>query len=221
MPMGQELLSDLSRSIASGETNREDLAESVAVGIERALALNAFTRCLDNDELLAALVGAPDGPLSAVPFSVKDNILTRDFPTSAGTEVLQDFNPGQDAELVRRLKELGGVLVGKNNMPELCQSMTCNNPTFGPVLNPVNTRWIAGGSSGGSAAAVAARAVFFAVGSDTGGSVRIPAALCGCVGFRPSTGAVFQPTASYLCHPPSTRRGCSLAVAPTFDGSTD
>ena len=188
MTMEHELLSELSASIASGKTKLEVFAHSVASGVERGQALNAFTNCLGEKALHTAMADAPEGPLSAIPFGVKDNILTRDFPMSAGTEVLRDFNPGLDASLVRRLKELGGVLVGKNNMPELCQSMTCNNPIFGPVLNPVNPQWIAGGSSGGCAAAVAAGSVLFAVGSDTGGSVRIPAALCGCVGFRPSTG---------------------------------
>ena len=187
--MNPMLLPALAQTINSSESERTAFAESIADRTECARSLNAFTSRLTGDEIVKALVEtAATGPLAGVPFSVKDNILTEDFPTSIGTDLLCNFNPGRDAQLVADLRALGGVLIGKNNLPELCQSMTSNNPTFGPVRNPVNQDWIAGGSSGGCAAAVAGGLVSFALASDTGGSARIPAALCGCVGFRPTIG---------------------------------
>ncbi|MGH8110445.1 MAG: amidase family protein [Rhodanobacteraceae bacterium] len=133
-------------------------------------------------------VATPDGPLSGVPFAVKDNIDTVLFPTTAGTESLRGSRPIQDARVVAALRAAGGAIIGKTNMHELALGITSNNAAFGPVRNPRDTRRSAGGSSGGSAAAVALGIVPFALGTDTGGSVRIPAAHCGIVGFRPSTG---------------------------------
>ena len=185
--MNRTPLAALAQALSSA-SERASFAESVADRIERARALNAFTSRLTRDEIIRAIIAPASGPLAGIPFSVKDNILTKDLPTSIGTDLLREFKPGRDARLVADLRRLGGVVIGKNNLPELCQSMTSNNPTFGPVRNPVNPNWIAGGSSGGCAAAVAAGLVPFALASDTGGSVRIPAALCGCVGFRPTTG---------------------------------
>ncbi|HLR58516.1 MAG TPA: amidase family protein [Beutenbergiaceae bacterium] len=125
--------------------------------------------------------------LAGLRFAVKDNIDATGFPTTAGTPGLAHC-PGRDAPVVARLKAAGSHLVGKTNMHELSLGITSNNPHTGPVPNPADPRRIAGGSSGGSAAAVAAGEVDFALGTDTGGSVRIPAAFCGVYGFRPSTG---------------------------------
>ena len=201
--MGKRCLSELARGIECGDIQRDDYAKTIVEGLKRAKHCNAFVSCIGDASLFGKIAAGTGAPLASIPFSVKDNILTAEFPTSIGTAILKDFNPGIDAELVARLKSLGAVLLGKNNMPELCQSMTCNNPSYGPVLNPVNSAWIAGGSSGGCAVAVATGAVAFSVGSDTGGSIRIPAALCGCVGFRPSTGR-------YSTHG-------FFPVSPTFD----
>jgi Asp-tRNA(Asn)/Glu-tRNA(Gln) amidotransferase A subunit family amidase len=126
--------------------------------------------------------------LAGVPFAVKDNIETRDYPTTAGTAALRGNLTGRNARVVQQLVDAGAVVVGKTNMHELGLGVTSNNATFGPVRHPVDPSKSAGGSSGGSAVAVARSEVPFALGTDTGGSVRIPASFCGIVGYRPSTG---------------------------------
>ena len=136
----------------------------------------------------AAPAESTHAPLFGLPFSCKDNINARGFATTAGTPGLADFLPEKDAPVVARLIEQGAVLCGKNNMHELSFGVTSCNGTWGTVGNPVHPGHLAGGSSGGCAAAVAAGASAFAVGTDTGGSVRIPASLCGLAGFRPTTG---------------------------------
>ncbi|XVV00247.1 amidase family protein [Actinosynnema sp. CA-248983] len=128
------------------------------------------------------------GPLSGIPFSVKDNVDVRGVPTTAGSPLLGDSPAAVDATVVGALVDAGGVVVGKTNLHELAFGITSNNRTFGPVRNPVDPSRSAGGSSGGSAVGVALGVVPFALGTDTGGSVTIPASFCGVVGFRPSTG---------------------------------
>ena len=128
------------------------------------------------------------GPLAGVPFAVKDNIDTKDLPTTGGTEALRHSTPFLDAPAVKTLLDAGARLIGKTNLHELAFGITGDNGSFGAVLNPYDTERSAGGSSSGSAAAVALGIVPFALGTDTGGSVRIPAAHCGVVGMRPTTG---------------------------------
>lgn len=130
------------------------------------------------------------GPLHGVPISLKDNIYTKDVRTTAGSKVLRDFVPLHNAPVADRLKEAGAVLLGKTNMHEFAYGVSNNNPHHGPVRNPWNLERISGGSSGGSAAAVAAGLCYGSIGTDTGGSIRIPAALCGIVGFKPGVGRV-------------------------------
>ena len=127
-------------------------------------------------------------PLHGFALVVKDNINTRDFPTTGGTPLLKWHRPATDAGVVQRLRTAGALVVGKANLHELAFGITSNNAHFGPVRNPYNSELIAGGSSGGTAAAVAAGIVPAGLGTDTGGSVRIPAALCGVCGFRPTSG---------------------------------
>jgi aspartyl-tRNA(Asn)/glutamyl-tRNA(Gln) amidotransferase subunit A len=130
------------------------------------------------------------GPLCGIPISLKDNFWTRGIRTTAGSKILENFVPEHDSEVAVRLARAGAILLGKTNMHEFAYGITNDNPHFGAVRNPWNRERITGGSSGGSAAAVAAGIGFAATGTDTGGSIRIPSALCGVVGLKPTFGLV-------------------------------
>jgi aspartyl-tRNA(Asn)/glutamyl-tRNA(Gln) amidotransferase subunit A len=130
------------------------------------------------------------GPLHGLPISLKDNIYTAGIRTTAGSKILKDFIPKEDAVVAGQLKQAGAVLLGKANLHEFAYGVTSNNPHFGAVRNPWDLNRIPGGSSGGSTAAVAAGLCYGSIGSDTGGSIRIPAALCGVVGIKPTLGCV-------------------------------
>lgn len=130
------------------------------------------------------------GLLHGIPLTLKDNIYTRDVRTTAGSKILRDFVPSVDARVAEKLSDAGVVLLGKTNLHEFAYGITTENPHYGPARNPWNTECIPGGSSGGSAAALAAGIGFASIGTDTGGSIRIPAALCGIVGLKPTFGFV-------------------------------
>jgi len=130
------------------------------------------------------------GPLHGIPISLKDNIYTKDVRTTGGSRILKDFVPLHDAPVVASLKKAGVVILGKTNMHEFAYGVTTDNPHFGPTRNPWDTDRIPGGSSGGSAAALAAGLCYGSIGTDTGGSIRIPASLCGVVGLKPGLGRV-------------------------------
>ena len=134
--------------------------------------------------------GTDRGPLHGIPVAVKDVFETRGVRTTAGSVIFMHNVPARDATVVEKLAAAGAVLVGKTGMHELAYGVTSNNPHFGAVRNPWDTDRIPGGSSGGSGAAVSADMVFMAMGTDTGGSIRIPAAFCGTVGLKPTTGRV-------------------------------
>jgi aspartyl-tRNA(Asn)/glutamyl-tRNA(Gln) amidotransferase subunit A len=140
------------------------------------------------DEELAR--GVDRGPLHGIPIAHKDIVDTQGVRTTAGTKIFADRVPVEDAEIVTRLTQAGCVMVGKTNLHELCYGITSTNPHYGAVRNPWDTERIPGGSSGGSAAAVAAGLIFMGSGTDTGGSIRIPASMCGVVGFKPTYDAV-------------------------------
>ncbi|SCX39752.1 mandelamide amidase [Klenkia marina] len=174
---------DIARS--RGGTVAERLTDAAA----RAHAtdhLGAFLAVVDPDRVDPGL--APEGPLAGVPIAVKDNVDVLDLPTSAGTPALHGSRPGRDHHAVARLRAAGASVVGKTNLHELAFGITSNNSAYGPVRNPHDPTRSAGGSSGGSAVAVATGVVPVALGTDTGGSMRVPAAHCGVVGYRPTTG---------------------------------
>ncbi len=160
---------------------------------EQQKSLNAFIT-LNQDGALAAArkidAGEMTGVLAGLPIIVKDNINTSDMPTSAGTPALRDARPTRNAPSLQKLLDAGAIVIGKANMHELAFGITSTNLSSfaGPVKNPYDTTRIPGGSSGGTAAAIAARIVTCGLGSDTGGSTRVPAALTGTVGLRPSVG---------------------------------
>src|SRR5271157_5038873 len=130
------------------------------------------------------------GPLHGIPISLKDNIYTAGIRTTAGSRILRDFVPLHDAPVVTALQKAGVIILGKTNMHEFAYGITSNNPHYGPVRNPWDETHISGGSSGGSAAALAAGLCYGSIGTDTGGSIRIPSSLCGVVGLKPGLGRV-------------------------------
>lgn len=165
------------------ERHNQPLGAFITVTAEQALQ-----QARDSDRELAS--GVDRGPLHGIPIALKDLFATRGVRTTAGSLVYQDYVPDFDATVVERLRAAGAISLGKLNMHEMAYGITSANPHFGPVRNPWNSAHSPGGSSGGSAAVVAAHIVFMAMGTDTGGSIRIPAAFCGTVGLKPTYGRV-------------------------------
>src|ERR1044072_1231586 len=159
--------------------------------------INAFITVMHDSALAAAHAAEAEinagnwrGPLHGIPIGLKDLIDTAGAKTTCGSALFADRIPTEDAYIVQRLKSAGAVLIGKQNMQEFAYGGTSTSSYFGPVHNPLDTDRIAGGSSGGSAAAVATGMCFAAIGTDTGGSVREPAAFCGIVGLKPTYGRI-------------------------------
>ena len=189
---------EIRENVASGRASAVEVCRALLDRVEAVNpALNAFN-LVDRKGALARAervdraraAGEPLGPLAGVPVALKDNLCTRGMRTTASSRILANFVPPYDATVVQRLEAAGAVIVGKTNCDEFAMGSSNENSAFGPARNPWATDRTPGGSSGGSAAAVAARCVPVALGSDTGGSIRQPGSFCGVVGLKPTYGRV-------------------------------
>jgi Asp-tRNA(Asn)/Glu-tRNA(Gln) amidotransferase A subunit family amidase len=183
------------QQMVAGDLPAERYAQALLGRCAEQKALNAFITLEPERVLEQARAadrrrasGAALGALHGLPIPVKDSLNTREYPTTAGTPALRHFHPAADAPLVATLVGAGAIVLGKTNLHELSYGWTSNNHAFGAVHNPYDVTRIPGGSSGGTAAAVASRMAPLGVAEDTEGSIRVPAALCGLAGFRPTTG---------------------------------
>ncbi|MFM9226612.1 MAG: amidase, partial [Actinomycetota bacterium] len=190
--------SEIARRVRAGETTaRSVVEEHLAVVSRRDGEINAFNLVTGDSALEAAdgidarvARGEDPGPLAGVPVAIKDNLCTRGVLTTCSSRILEGWRPPYDATVVQRLRAAGAIMVGKTNLDEFAMGSSTENSAFGPTRNPIDVSRVPGGSSGGSAAAVAAGMAPVSLGSDTGGSIRQPAALCGVVGVKPTYGLV-------------------------------
>lgn len=191
-------VTELSQLYATGAVSPVEIVQETLARIERLDArLNSYLTVTAESALRQARqaeteirAGRARGPLHGVPYAAKDLLDTRGIRTTVGSKIMADRVPDRDAAIIERLSAAGAVLLGKTGMHEWAYGITSANPHFGPVRNPWDTERIPGGSSGGSAAALAAGLCAFSLGSDTGGSIRIPAAICGIAGLKPTFGSV-------------------------------
>ncbi len=189
---------ELAKAIKEGETTAVEAMEAVIAQIDISEGkLNCYVtvnreRALEAARKAQSYIesGRLTGPLAGVPVAIKDNMCTKDILTTCSSMILYNFVPRFSSEAVLRLQNAGAVIIGKTNMDEFAMGSTTETSAFGETRNPVNPEHVPGGSSGGSAAAVAANECFMALGSDTGGSIRQPASYCGVVGMKPTYGTV-------------------------------
>jgi len=201
-------LSQLSRMIRNGEISSKELVEIYLErirkfdgvnGVNAYITVSAEAALKEAEELDRLAKGKKfKGSLHGLPIAIKDNLDTKNIKTTGGSKILASWIPPTDAHVVKKLKEAGAIILGKTNMHEFAFGITTNNPHYGPTRNPYDFSRIPGGSSGGSGAATAAALCAGSIGTDTGGSVRIPAALCGVVGVKPTLGRVGRGGMMYL-----------------------
>ncbi|RZN60868.1 Asp-tRNA(Asn)/Glu-tRNA(Gln) amidotransferase subunit GatA [Methanonatronarchaeum sp. AMET6-2] len=175
-----DILEDVVKEI---EGQEEDINAYITLEIEE-----AFEKAREVDQQVSR--GEDPGLLAGVPIGIKDSISTREIPTTCGSKSLENYVPPYNATVINKIKDEGGVITGKTNCDEFCMGSTTETSYYGPTKNPLNTELVPGGSSGGSAAAVKYGGALAALGSDTGGSVRCPAAFCSVVGLKPTYGQV-------------------------------
>lgn len=188
----------LSAAIKEGKTTAVEAAEAVLARIEEEDKKYNCYVTVDREGALAQAkkvqaqieAGTLNGPLAGVPVALKDNLCTEGLLTTCASKILYNFVPTYTAEAVKNLSKAGAVILGKTNMDEFAMGSTTETSAYGPTRNPRNPEHVPGGSSGGSAAAVAAGECIYAIGSDTGGSIRQPASYCGVVGMKPTYGTV-------------------------------
>jgi aspartyl-tRNA(Asn)/glutamyl-tRNA(Gln) amidotransferase subunit A len=227
-------ISSLSELIRKREISPVEVVNAFLERIETVQKnINAFITILEREARQAAkhaedeiVKGNYRGPLHGIPFAAKDLFFTAGIKTTCGSRILADFVPEENATVIARLIEAGAILIGKTNMHEFAFGTTNLNNHYGHARNPWNLEHMTGGSSGGSAAAVAGSCVLLALGTDTGGSIRIPSALCGVVGLKPTFGRVSKHGVYPLCwsldHPGlMTRTAADAAIAVGFMAGYD
>jgi aspartyl-tRNA(Asn)/glutamyl-tRNA(Gln) amidotransferase subunit A len=224
---GRRAVPDLARDLVRGELTATELVEDCLAAIrERDGALRAFLH-VDEDGARAAAAesdarrarGASLGPLDGIPVAIKDNVVVRGLPTTCGSRILDGYRSPVDATAVARLRAAGAVILGKTNLDEFGMGSSTEHSAFGPTRHPLDPARVPGGSSGGSCVAVADGMAPLALGTDTGGSVRLPASWCGVVGVKPSWGRVsrsglvaYASSLDQIGAIASTTAGCALLL---------